>query len=123
MFSFPYRKYSSAWGLCSKSSFVTIPRVKLLVVPEVPSAVALQVRLHSAVDGGLCSFYCGLDENSKDLHGHLDALVLMPPQFRLHHPGVKREYTHTCACDMDMNDYRIDGMMNLLDTQLFYLTL
>lgn len=89
----------------TKFSFSQQEGVKLLLVPEVPSTLALQMRLHSAVDGGLCSFYRGLGENSKDLHGYLDALVLVPPQIRLHHPRVKRKYTHARTCDMDVNDY------------------
>lgn len=104
-FPFLNRRYLSAWGLCSKSPFVTILEVKLLLVPEVPSTLALQVRLHSTVDGGLCSFYCGLGENSEDLHGHLDALVLVPPQIRLHHARVKRKHAHTRTCNTDANDY------------------
>lgn len=104
-FPFLNGKLLSAWGLCCKSSFVTILKAKLLLVPEVPSTLALQMRLHSAVDSGLCSFYCSLCENSKDLHGHLDALVLVPPQIRLHHPRVKRKYTHARTCDMEVNEY------------------
>lgn len=119
----PINNYIFLFSTGKKSSFVTILGVKLLLVPEVPSTLALQVRLHSAVDGGLCSFYCGLGENSEDLHSHLDALVLVPPQIRLHHPGVKGKYTHTRTCDMGRNNYWGKSTLRFLDTQPFDLTL
>lgn len=70
----------------------------MLLVPEVAAALALQVWLHGAVDGGLGSFHCCLGEELEDLHRHLDALVLVPPQVRLHHPRVQREHAHPGAC-------------------------
>lgn len=71
----------------------------VLCVPEVPPALAVQAWLHSAVDGGLCSLQCCLGKNPEDLHCHLDALVLMSPQVRLHHPRVQREHTHPRTCN------------------------
>lgn len=76
----------------------------MLSVPEVASTLVLQVRLHGAVDGRLGSFHCGLGENLEDLHCHLDALVLVPPQVRLHHPRVQREHAHPAACAAHFND-------------------
>lgn len=72
---------------------------KQISVPEVASALALQTWLYSAVDGGLCPLHCCFGEDPEDLHCHLDTLVLMPPQVRLHHSRVKREHTHPCACN------------------------
>lgn len=68
-------------------------------LPEVPAALAVQLWLHSTVDGGLRSLHCCLGENPEDLHGHLDALVLVPPQVGLHHPRVQGEDAHPRTCN------------------------
>lgn len=83
-------------------------------LPEVPSALAIQLWLHSTVDGGLRSLHCCLGENPKDLHCHLDALVLVPPQVRLHHPRVQGEDAHPCACNTPSQTYRVLMSINML---------
>lgn len=96
--------YRSAGGnteQCEASTLAGITNWKLaeiLCVPEIASTLAVQAWLHSTVDGGLCSLHCCLGENPEDLHCHLDTLVLVPPQVRLHHPRVQREHAHPCTC-------------------------
>lgn len=58
----------------------SVIRAELLFVPEVTPTLAVQVWLHSTVDGGLRPLHSRLGENPEDLHRHLDALVLVPPQ-------------------------------------------
>lgn len=71
-----------------------------MCIPEVASTLALQTWLHSTVNGCLCSLHCCLGENPENLHRHLNTLVLVPPQVRLHHPRVQREHAHPCACNI-----------------------
>lgn len=93
----PQLHKSALWKLL----YITNCRLaEILRVPEVPSALAVQAWLHGTVDGGLCSLQCCLGENPEDLHCHLDTLVLVSPQVRLHHPRVQGEHTHPCTCNM-----------------------
>lgn len=94
----------------------SVIRAELLFVPEVAPTLAVQVWLHSTVDGGLRPLHCRLGENAEDLHCHLDDLVLVPPQVRLHHPRVQREHAHPCACKTLTSTCTVKHLLHLKTT-------
>lgn len=93
---------------------MTIDLRYIVGVPEVASTLTFQAWLHSTVDGSLSSLHCCLCENPENLHCHLDTLVLVPPQIRLHHPRVQREHAYPCACNMSTNTYTVTYIQCML---------